>query len=164
MTDRRSRIIAELEINLEEILTLFRTLPPEALGIRVYGDGARWTARQVLAHFITIEQSMQWMFRNILAGGPGSPRDFDPERFNATQPAKLDGQPFDTLLETFRTVRDETVAIVAAAEEADLDRRGWHAFHGHGTLERFIVWAYEHARLHAEDLQKALDSSRWDPV
>jgi hypothetical protein len=30
------------------------------------------------------------------------------------------------------------------------------AFHGQGKLERFIVWAYEHARLHMDDIWKIL--------
>jgi hypothetical protein len=40
--------------------------------------------------------------------------------------------------------------------DADFDREGLHAFHGHGKLERFIVWAYEHVALHMEDLHQRL--------
>jgi hypothetical protein len=38
----------------------------------------------------------------------------------------------------------------------DLDREGMHAFHGKGTLDRFIRWAYEHARIHEDDIRKVL--------
>jgi hypothetical protein len=41
--------------------------------------------------------------------------------------------------------------------DADLDRTGRHAFHGQGTLERFIRWAYEHVRLHEDDVRKAIN-------
>ena len=34
-----------------------------------------------------------------------------------------------------------------------------HAFHGHGRLDRFIRWAYEHVRLHEEDIRKVLKNS-----
>lgn len=42
-------------------------------------------------------------------------------------------------------------------KDEDLDREGRHAFHGHGKLERFIVWAYEHASLHLDDIRKLLE-------
>jgi hypothetical protein len=112
--------------------------------------------RQVLAHFITIEKTMQWLFKDILAGGPGSPEDFDVNRFNRSQPQKLDVLSMEELFERFRSVRGATIDIVKGMEDKDLDREGRHAFHGHGKLERFIVWAYEHARLHLDDIRKVL--------
>ncbi len=122
----------------------------------VYQDGAKWTVKQVLAHFITIERSMHWLFKDILSGGSGSPEDFDVDRFNLTQTAKLDGLNIDELIKQFKAVREETVSIVAGMSEEDLDREGRHAFHGPGKLERFIRWAYEHARIHKNDIRKVL--------
>ena len=40
--------------------------------------------------------------------------------------------------------------------ESDLDRTGRHAYHGPGTLERFVRWAYEHATEHEADIQRVL--------
>ena len=156
MEKRLDRIISELRNNQEEIISFFKRLTPGQLGMPVYPEDPGWTVQQVLAHFITIEGAMQWLFKDILAGGPGTPEDFDLDRFNRTQPRKLDGLSLDELLEKFRTVRQETIAIVAGMEDKDLDREGRHAFHGHGKLERFIVWAYEHARLHLADIRKIL--------
>ena len=115
--------------------------------------------RQVLAHLVTIEKTMHWLFRNMLDGGPGSPDDFDVARFNRTQPQKLDHLSLQQLLQRFRTVREETIAIVAGMADADFDREGWHVFLGRDRLERFIRWAYEHARLHEDDVRKALAAS-----
>ena len=156
MNSRREGIISELRNNEEEIISFFKGLNPGQLGMTVYAEDPGWTVQQVLAHFITIERAMQWLFKDILAGGPGSPEDFDIDRFNRTQPRKLDGLSLDELFEKFRIVRQDTIAIVAEMEDKDLDREGRHAFHGHGKLERFIVWAYEHARLHLEDIRKIL--------
>ena len=156
MSERRTTILATLENNLEDTLTYFNSLSPDELSIQVYQDGAQWTVQQVLAHFITIEGSMQWLFKDILAGGPGSPEDFDVDRFNLTQPKKLDGLSLDELFAKFRSVRRDTIALVKGMQDKDLDREGRHAFHGHGKLERFIVWAYEHARLHLDDIRKKL--------
>ncbi len=156
MTDRRADIIADLDKNLEDAVGLFESLKPDELNVQLYQDGACWTVKQVLAHFITIERSMHWLFTNILSGGPGSPEDFDFERFNRTQPLKLDALSLDELIRKFRSVRQDTISMVKEMSEDDLDREGLHAFHGHGKLERFIRWAYEHVQLHENDIRMKL--------
>ncbi|NQT56120.1 MAG: DinB family protein [Desulfobacteraceae bacterium] len=156
MTERRTEIIAELEKNLENSISFFRSLSPEQLSVRVYTDGAKWTVKQVLAHFITIERSMHWLFKNILSDGSGAPEDFDVDRFNLTQTKKLDGLTVEELIEQFKLVREDTIAIVQEMSEQDLNREGMHAFHGHGKLERFIVWAYEHIRIHEDEIRKVI--------
>lgn len=163
MGDRRSEIAAELRKGAEETVELFRNLQEKQLQIRVYDEAPGWSVRQVLAHLVTIEKSMHWLFNNILQGGMGTPEDFDVERFNRTQPQKLDGLGMDELIERFRSVREETLAIVAGMKETDLDRTGRHAFHGPGRLERFVRWAHEHARIHEEDVRRAIAGQRHAP-
>jgi hypothetical protein len=156
MADRRADIIAELEKGGEDSIAFFKSLTTEELTVQVYQDGAKWTAKQILAHFITIERSMHWLFKNISSGGSGAPEDFDIERFNRTQTSKLDEFTLDELISQFRTVREDTISIVRELSEEDLEREGLHAFHGHGKLERFIRWAYEHARIHENEIRQAL--------
>ena len=152
MSDRRTDLIHELELAGELTATFFGRLSARQLASQVYQDGAQWTVQQVLAHLVTIEKSMHWLFRNILQGGPGAPEDFDIERFNRSQPKKLDGLSLAELIDRFRAVRTETADIVKQMQEDDLDRQGRHAFHGPGRLERFIRWAYEHARIHEVEI------------
>ena len=154
MKDRRTHIMAELEKNLEDSIVFFRSLSPDELRIQVYQDGAKWTIQQVLAYFVTIERTMQWLFKDILAGGPGSPEDFDVDRFNRSQPKKLDGLSMDELIAQFKSIRADTISIVKVMSDADFDREGRHAFHGHGKLERFIRWTYEHVHIHLDDIHK----------
>ena len=90
-----------------------------------------------------------------------APEDFDIDRFNRSQPAKLDHLSVATLIEQFRAVRTETIAIVTGMADSDFDREGRHPFHGHGRLERFIRWAYEHQRLHENDVRRALADCEW---
>ena len=156
MADRRADIIGELEKSCEDSMAFFKSMTAEELTVQVYQDGAKWTAKQVLAHFITIERSMHWLFKNISSGGSGSPEDFDIERFNRTQTSKLDGLTLAEQISQFKAVREGTISIVRELSEEDLDREGLHAFHGHGKLERFIRWAYEHARIHEEEIRRAL--------
>jgi len=160
MVDRRTDMMQTLEEGAARTITFFKSLPPADLDRTVYVDDVHWTVRQVLAHFITIEKSMQWLFRNMLTGGPGSPQDFDLERFNRAQPAKLDGLSLNELIERFKAVRGETVAIVSDMADSDFDRVGRHPFHGTDRLERFIRWADEHARLHELDIRGVLKAAR----
>lgn len=156
MMDRRDAIAAELEIGLAETVSFFKSLSPNELRTQLYQDGAQWTVQQVLAHFAAIERSMHRLFTDILAGGPGAPPDFDFERYNLSQTRKYDGLTLDELIERFKAVRQATIRIVREMQEEDLDREGLHAFHGHGRLDRFIRWAYEHVRIHEEDIRRAL--------
>ena len=156
MADRLAGILTELNHNEVEIIKFFNELNSEQLGLTVYLEDPGWSVRQVLAHLITIEGTMQWLFKDILAGGPGSPEDFDVDRFNRSQPKKLDSLSMDELFARFKSVRGATIEIVRRMEDMDLDREGRHAFHGHGKLERFIVWAYEHTRLHLDDIRQVL--------
>jgi hypothetical protein len=159
MTERQTEIITALQKSADETVKLYTALTPEQLQVPVYSEDVHWTVRQVLAHLVTIEKTMHWLFRNMLDGGPGSPEDFDVDRFNRSQPQKLDHLPMPELIRQFTTVRQETIAIAANMTEADFDREGRHVFLGHDRLERFIRWAYEHARLHEDDVRRALTPS-----
>lgn len=156
MVDRRTEIVTALGAAAEETVPLFSDMTPQELETVVYSEEVRWTVRQVLAHLVTIEKSMHALFRDMLAGGSGSPEDFDVMRFNRSQPQKLDHLSMPELIALFRGVREETIAIVAGMAEIDLDREGRHVFLGPGRLEQFIRWAYEHARLHEDDVRRAL--------
>ena len=152
--DRRQDIITALQKGMDDTFLFFNSLTPGQLRTRVYQDGANWTAQQVVAHFVTIERSMHWLFNNILLGGEGSPDEFDIDRFNLSQTRKMEGLDLPSLLAQFKTVRQETIAIVERMTDSDLDREGRHPFHGNGRLERFIRWAYEHVRIHEEEIRK----------
>ena len=156
--DRRQEIILTLEQGLERSIAFIASLTPDQLDEKIYQDGAHWTTRQVVAHFITIERSMHWLFSNILSGGEGSPENFDVDRYNKEQTGKLDDVPLDELIHRLRQVRRETIDIVSAMSESDLDREGRHAFHGYGKLERFIHWADEHMRIHEDEIRTALNT------
>jgi hypothetical protein len=82
--------------------------------------------------------------------------------FIKTQTRKYDGLTLDELIDRFKDVRQETIRIVREMQEEDLDREGLHAFHGRGKLDRFIRWAYEHARIHEEDIRKVLGKAPAD--
>jgi hypothetical protein len=156
MGDRKDDIIEKLKRQRDASIAWFRSLSPEALSAQVCED-PDWKVKDVLAHFVTIEESMQWVFENMLQGGPGSPADFDVNRFNRSQPKKLSGLSVEELIHRFASVRAHTIDLVASMSDEDLDREGRHAYHGQGTLERFVRWAYEHAEEHEADIRRVLN-------
>lgn len=156
MPTRIEAIIVELEAGGRQTAAFFGSLTAEQLAMPVYADGAEWTVRQVLAHLATIERTMPVLFSDILAGGPGDKGEFDIERYNRSQPRKLDDLPFEEVIARFEAVRAATVEAVRGMAEADLDRPGRHPFLGEGTLERFVRWAGEHAAIHEADVRRAL--------
>jgi hypothetical protein len=160
MSSRKEDILEKLNASAQTTERFFSDLEEEQLGLNVYADGLQWTVVQVLAHLVVIEKSMHRLFETMLQGGPGAPRDFDIERFNRSQTGKLDGLSREDLLKRFSQVRGGTIAMVEKMGEADLDREGWHPFHGHGRLERFVRWAYEHAALHVDDIRAVLLKAR----
>jgi hypothetical protein len=93
MTNRGTVIIAELKKNLDHSVALFKSLSPDELNTQVYQDGAQWTTQLVLAHFITIEHSMQWLFKNILAGDLMSNALTAPSLKNWTEKRSMSSSP-----------------------------------------------------------------------
>jgi ubiquinone/menaquinone biosynthesis C-methylase UbiE len=151
---RAADIVSRLVDNAGRVVRVFEALEPDQLEAVVHADESGWRAIDLLAHLVTIEQSMHWLFNTIVAGGEGSPRDFDVDRFNRSQVAKLHGVSRDDLLARFRAVRAGTIWIIEPLTDADLDRVGWHPVHGSDRLEVFLRWAYLHADRHVADLQR----------
>ncbi len=157
MEDRIADIVDRLESNRESIRSFFQPLSEKEQGVRVYEEEPGWTVRQVLAHLVTIEGSMHTLFDNILGGGTGfTADDFDVDRFNRSQPQKLDHLTLEEVLDRFASVRAKTISMAAEMDETDLNRKGNHPWHGLDKLERFVRWAYEHAGMHLKDAKQAL--------
>jgi hypothetical protein len=161
MSSRIEEIAVKLAESGQETAALFRSLDADALNTPVHSEGdSPWRARDLLAHFVSIERSMHALFNNMLAGGSGDDGSFDVDRFNRGQVAKLAETGVEDLIAQFESVRGETVRLVRSMQESDLDREGRHPWHGAGRLERFIRWAYEHAALHQAELQATLAGIR----
>lgn len=159
MNSRIEEIATRLAESGQETIALFRSLDANALNTPVHSEGdSPWQARDLLAHFVTIERSMHVLFSNMLAGGGGDDGAFDINRYNRGQVAKLAGTEVEELIAQFEAVRGETVRLVRSMQESDLDREGRHPWHGVGRLERFVRWAYEHVALHEAELQAALQA------
>ena len=78
----------KLQSEGEKFYAIFAGLTDEKWDAEVYTEGATWTIRNVLAHFVTSERGLVKLFERIRAGGEGSPDDFSIDRYNASQQDK----------------------------------------------------------------------------
>jgi hypothetical protein len=135
----------------------FAALPSAAWDLRVYSSGSAWRIRQVLAHFVSAERAYLHFMRDAVAGGPGVPRDFDIDAFNAVEVEHLADLTPGRLLEAFGEVRRETVEFVAGLRPADLDRIGYHPWFGDETMRFLLRLIYRHPMLHLRDVRAAME-------
>lgn len=155
---RLHQLLKRLREEGDRTTAAFAGLTPEQWASVIYADGHPWHARDLLAHLLSTERSIQNLLRNVLAGGPGAPPDFDIDAFNQAEVIRLHGRAPADLLAEFTSARADTLTLVSALHTADLDRIGRHPFLGETTLEDILKLLYRHTMLHLRDLRQALTS------
>jgi hypothetical protein len=153
---RLDEIKRELQSAGKQTASYFRSLPHDEWSVLVYADGNHWRVREMMAHFSTIEASMHRLFESVLEGIVAEPGEFDLDRYNLSQVAKIAYMDTDELIARFEAVRTGTLRFVERLEDSDLNRNGYHPYLGEGTLERFIRWAYEHTAIHEAEVREAI--------
>ncbi len=157
MSDAPEFLAKRLREEGEKMVKFFRSLRDEHWQKTVYTEGATWTVRDVLAHFVTAEQGFLRLFASILAGGPGATEDFSIDRYNARQLEKTKDLTPRELLAQYRAIRERMVAWVSNLKGGDLERRGRHPFLGETTLAEMVKMVYRHNQIHYRDLRRALE-------
>jgi hypothetical protein len=134
----------------------FENLSPEQWQTVVYMESSHWTIRQVLAHFVSSEVSFNRLLENILAGGAGTPEDFDIDVYNERKVAQLRNSTVDELLRQYRQARQSNVTLVSSLSPQDLTRQGRHPFLGVAPLTDMIKLIYRHNQIHLRDVRRLL--------
>lgn len=156
MPDTSASLAEKLKSEGEKTQAFFAALTPEQWQKTVYGEEGPWTARSILAHFVSAEQGFLKIFPSIRDGGPGVTDDFDIDRFNASQQAKLaEISPVD-LLARYQATRAEMVAFALSLSEDDLQKRGRHPALGVTSLGEMLKMVHLHNTMHLRDLKKAI--------
>lgn len=156
MNRRRDLIVKRLGSEGEAALAFFRELSEADWERPIYAVGSQWTVRQVLCHFVSVEDGFLRLARNVLEGGEGAPEGMDIDEFNEREVAAMaDRTPADLLCE-FERLRAETVELVKGIDEADLDQEGRHPYFGHTSLEKLFKLIYRHNMLHLRDIRREL--------
>lgn len=156
MNTRCQELVEKLANERAKTIDFFTSIPEGDLEKIIYADGMEWKVKDILAHFVASEVSVTELIRRILAGGEGTPPDFDLDRFNQRKVANLQSSAFDTLLEDFVGARGETIRLVGTMVDLDLERTGRHPWLGEAALEDILKLMYRHNQIHQRDIRKSL--------
>ncbi len=153
-----TELAEKLKIEGQKMTDFFAALTDDRWSAEVYTEGAAWTVRMVLSHFVTSERGLVRLFEQVRQGGAGATDDFSIDRYNARQQEKTRDLSPQELLEQYKSVRADSVAWVSGLQEAELEVTGRHPFLGQTTLREMIKMLYIHNQLHYRDLKKALNA------
>lgn len=156
MPDTPAFLAERLRAEGEKSVQFFQSLSKEALEKIIYTDGAAWNARHVLIHFVTAEISLCKLIENIIAGGSGSPEDFDIDGYNRRKVESYAKTSLEDLIADFRVYRERTASLVSQLAEADLARQGRHPFLGMAALSEIIKIIYRHNQIHQREIRQAI--------
>ncbi|WKZ39020.1 MAG: DinB family protein [Anaerolineales bacterium] len=152
--------IAELAEKLkaegERMAQFFSELSDDQWSNEVYTEGATWSIRNVLSHFVTSERGLIRLFERIRTSGEGASDDFSIDRYNAAQQEKTKDLSPAELLEQYKQVRTEAVAWVGGLKDEELEIKGRHPFLGETVIREMIKMLYLHNQLHYRDVKRAL--------
>lgn len=153
---RLETLIAKLEKGRQKTAENMGRLTEAQWQTVVYAEPYPWTARDLLAHFVSAEELLPPLFKEVAAGGAGAPEGLDYDAVNAEEYKRLAGRSPQDLLAALDANRQATLDWVRSLKEEDLDRVGRHPALGQVSLETMITALYGHQLLHMRDLQQAL--------
>ena len=139
-----------------KVVSIFGGLKDDQWNTEVYTEGATWTIRNVLSHFVTSERGLLKLFERIRQTGEGASEDFSIDRYNAAMQARTQEFTPQELLEQYKTSRAESVAWVSSLTKDDLEKQGRHPFLGVTTIREMIKMLYIHNLTHYRDMKKVL--------
>jgi len=141
----------------EKVVATFAALSDEQWQREVYTEGATWTIRSVLAHFVTSERGLLKLFKDIREGGVGVLDDFSIDYYNARQQEKTKDLTPQELLAQFAEVRADTAEWVSGLSQDDLAKEGRHPFLGQVQLVEMLRMIYLHNQIHIRDFRKLVE-------
>jgi hypothetical protein len=137
----------------------FNDLSTEDWEQQVYTTGSEWTAKDILAHFVSAERAFVELLTDIVSGGPGAPRDLDIVAFNEQEVPSLRTHSTSDLLSAFVSARQKTADIASQMTAEDLNKQGYHPWFGEVDLRSMVKLVYRHNMIHLRDIRKALGNN-----
>jgi len=156
MVETPQRLHARLNEEGLKSIEFFQSLEPRHWDCRIYSEGNCWSARQILAHFVSAERGFNQIIQDVLDGGEGAPESFDTDRFNESEVAQMAGTDSADLLRQFEKNRRANIELVGQMATEDLAKVGRHPFLGRAALEDIIKLLYRHNQIHQRDIRRAL--------
>ena len=140
----------------ETFVAIFSNLHDDQWQMEVYTEGATWTIRNVLSHFVTSERGLIKLFEQIRQGSAGAAEDFSIDRYNAAMQERTKSATPQELIEQYKEVRANAIQWVSNLKESELEIPGRHPFLGQTVLREMIKMLYLHNQIHYRDMKKSL--------
>ncbi len=151
-----TELAEKLKSEGDKFVSIFSGLSDDQWNQEVYTEGATWTIRNVLSHFVTSERGLLKLFERIRQGGEGSQDDFSIDRYNAAMQARTRETTPQELIEQYKEVRANAIQWVSGLTESELEITGRHPYLGHTTIRDMIKMLYIHNLDHYRDMRKVL--------
>lgn len=151
-----TELAEKLKSEGERFVSIFSGLRDDQWQTEVYTEGATWTIRNVLSHFVTSERGLLKLFEQIRQGGTGAADDFSIDRYNAAMQARTQELTAQELLEQYQSIRANAIAWTSSLTDADLEKQGRHPFLGMTTIREMIKMLYIHNLTHYRDMKKVI--------
>jgi uncharacterized protein (TIGR03083 family) len=150
-------LVARLEKGRQKTFEILNALTPEQWQRPLYPEPL-WQVRHLLAHFVSAERQLLALAQDVARGGPGAPLNFDIDRYNAEEQARLAGQSTKDLLSQLDQARCQTIEWVTGLGVDELDKIGRHPALGEVNVETMLGAIYGHQLIHMRDLSRLLGS------
>ena len=137
-------------------LAFFRLLTPEQWGTTIYTEGSEWAVRDVLAHFVAAESGVTRLVESILAGGAGTPEDFNLNAYNERKVSGLKGVSAEELLAQFAALREKSAALALRLSPEDLLKTCRHPWLGVAAIADILKMMYRHNQIHLRDIRRSI--------
>jgi uncharacterized protein (TIGR03083 family) len=118
-----------------------------------------WTVRDLLTHLTTSEVGFVPTLKRMAAGEGGVPRDFDPNRWNASQLRRRGETPSEDLRPELERAHAEMLALLDSLDDAALDHRGYLSSGSEGSTEDNFRLVAFHKRGHTDDIRAAMSTA-----
>ena len=149
-------LAAKLRAEGEKMVSIFSGIQDDQWSQQVYTEGATWTIRNILSHFVTSERGLIKLFEQIRQGGAGTADDFSIDRYNAAMQERTKELSPQELLEQYKQVRANSIAWVSGLKENELEIEGRHPFLQMTTIREMIKMLYIHNITHYRDMKKSM--------
>ena len=152
MTKKRvEKLLAKLVRGREKTTMILLEQDLPAWDMPITDAPSSWKLRDLIAHFISAEEHLLLIAKDIVAGGGGSPNNIDIDAFNEEQLQLSQHLTPTELMEGLERVRDETIAFTKTLDDEKLTFTGQHPTLGETTVETIIFSTYAHQLLHLRE-------------
>jgi DinB superfamily len=154
---RAEALAARLEKGRQRTFVIFNTFTPEQWQQTLYTHPT-WQVRHLLAHFVSAENQLLVLAREVAAGGSGAPPGFDVDGYNAAEQSRLQDKSLPVLMDMLAQARQHTIDWVRTLDADQLEKIGRHPVLGEINVETMVLSIYGHQLLHMRELSRLLGS------